>query len=278
LGISLRQPLALDTSIMAPFDSTVMTSLWAFVAVGAAIAILVLEVRYHLTRRSQYSFAAMLGGACQVFSTTGAALAAAGLLSTLTPLIIARLTASVLSIMCSAIHVVGLARSASRTRQALHQLQLCVRSAQDVTTQLQARAERAEADAQASQGDSHAAQMLLRQAEAARATFISRVSHELRTPMSGVTPMVKMLMETPLNEQQRECVQTIDASAAALQQVLGDVLDLASIESGGIVRQTAGPVLVVLGSHPLGVCSNCNHRCSTCGRLWRRRLMRWPAR
>ena len=141
-------------------------------------------------------------------------------------------------------HFARQSRDVQRTRTALESVHQLVLTAQQSASSAHSEAETFHQERDALREKLSRAEALLHQAEAARATFISRVSHELRTPMSGVSGMAKMLMETTLSEQQRDCVLTIDASASALHKVLSDVLDLAAIESGGIVR--TGSLLNVL--------------------------------
>lgn len=69
-------------------------------------------------------------------------------------------------------------------------------------------------------------------ANRAKSEFLANMSHELRTPLNGVSGVASALARTPLGPQQREMVELIETSAAALDRLLGDVLDLARVESG----------------------------------------------
>ncbi len=66
----------------------------------------------------------------------------------------------------------------------------------------------------------------------AKSEFLATMSHEIRTPMNGVSGMATLLLDTPLDSEQREFVNTIKGSADSLLAILNDILDLSKVESG----------------------------------------------
>ncbi|ETW93424.1 MAG: hypothetical protein ETSY1_39285 [Candidatus Entotheonella factor] len=62
--------------------------------------------------------------------------------------------------------------------------------------------------------------------------FLATVSHELRTPMNGVIGMTGLLLDTALSEEQAEYAKTIRQCSEELMDLINDILDLSSIETG----------------------------------------------
>lgn len=71
-----------------------------------------------------------------------------------------------------------------------------------------------------------------RRANEAKSRFLANMSHEFRTPLNGLSGMSELLATTQLDAEQRECLQTIQASTRSLLALVEDVLDISAIEAG----------------------------------------------
>ncbi|PPT72369.1 hybrid sensor histidine kinase/response regulator [Xanthomonas arboricola] len=71
-----------------------------------------------------------------------------------------------------------------------------------------------------------------RRASEAKSRFLANMSHEFRTPLNGLSGMTEVLATTRLDDEQRECLKTIQASTRSLLALVEEVLDISAIEAG----------------------------------------------
>ncbi len=69
-------------------------------------------------------------------------------------------------------------------------------------------------------------------ANEAKSRFLATVSHEVRTPLNGILGMADLLGDTPLEAEQRNYVEAIRTSGAALASLIDEILDFSKIEAG----------------------------------------------
>ncbi|MCA8975920.1 MAG: response regulator, partial [Planctomycetes bacterium] len=92
-------------------------------------------------------------------------------------------------------------------------------------------------DIERSREQLRAAKERAEQASSAKTRFLASMSHEIRTPLNGILGMTEIMLQSPLDPEQRRRAQVVHDSGRLLLRLLNDILDLTKVEAGKLELQ-----------------------------------------
>lgn len=79
-----------------------------------------------------------------------------------------------------------------------------------------------------------------------KSEFLANMSHEIRTPLNAITSLASLLLDTPLNDEQKDCTMGLKTASDNLIVIINDILDISKIEAGKIQIEIVNVDLIQL--------------------------------
>ncbi len=101
-----------------------------------------------------------------------------------------------------------------------------------------------------------------------KSEFVANISHEIRTPISAVIGMSELLLDTHLNDEQKQFTSMVKDSAQSLLTIINDILDFSKVEAGRVE-------LDIVDFNILSLVENCAELLSPAARKKGLALLTW---
>lgn len=83
-------------------------------------------------------------------------------------------------------------------------------------------------------GASTCQQAIAESVQRSRAQLLANMSHELRTPLNGILGLSELLLASPVNQEQTECLEMIRKAGGDLLTLINNMLDMSQLEEGAV--------------------------------------------